>query len=119
MGGFRKNELAEKRGYTYRLTRRQFLVASSAAALAACGPAAVTPGASPSASPGKELKLGPLLPFPGVYAELGNSLRRATELYLDHNDRKIATRPVTLAHGADADVAASGVQVTHQYIDQD
>src|SRR5207237_3319103 len=45
MGGFGKNELAEKRGYTYRLTRRQFLVASSAAALAACGPAAVTPGA--------------------------------------------------------------------------
>src|SRR5205814_10252786 len=66
MGGFRKNELAEKRGYTYRLTRRQFLVATSAAALAACGPAAVTPGASPSASPGKELKLGQLLPFTGV-----------------------------------------------------
>ena len=80
MGEFVKNELAEKRGYSYRLTRRQFLVAGSAAALAACGPAAVTPSASPSASPGKELKIGVLLPFTGVYAELGNSMRRATEL---------------------------------------
>src|SRR5207302_10831630 len=119
MGGFRKNELAEKRGYTYRLTRRQFLVASSAAALAACGPGAVTPGASPSASPGKELKIGQLLPFTGVYAELGNSMRRATELYLNQNDQKIANRPVTLVYGDDANVTATGVQVTQKFIDQD
>jgi len=79
MGGFAKNELAEKRGYTYRLTRRQLLVAGSAAALAACAPGAVTPSASSSAALGKELKIGLLLPFTGVYAELGNSMRRATE----------------------------------------
>ena len=67
MGGFIKNELAAKRGYTYRLTRRQFLVATSAAALAACAPA-TTPGTigSPAASPGARLKLGQLLPFTGV-----------------------------------------------------
>ncbi|TMG53171.1 MAG: twin-arginine translocation signal domain-containing protein, partial [Chloroflexi bacterium] len=119
MGGFGKNELAEKRGYTYRLTRRQFLVATSAAALAACGPAAVTPGASPSASPGKELKLGQLLPFTGVYAELGNSMRRSTELYLNQNGRKIANRPVNLIYGDDANVTATGVQVAQKFIDQD
>jgi len=119
MGGFAKNKLAEKRGYTYRLTRRQFLVASSAAALAACGPAAVTPSASPSASPGKELKIGQLLPFTGVYAELGNSMRRATTLYLNQNDQKIANRPVTLVYGDDANVTATGVQVTQKFIDQD
>src|SRR5437867_4052430 len=119
MGGSIKNEPAEKRGYTYRLTRRQFLVASSAAALAACGPAALTPSASPSASPGKELKIGVLLPFTGVYAELGNSMRRATELYLNQNDRKIANRPVTLVYGDDANVTATGVQVTQKFIDQD
>src|SRR3989440_4123630 len=99
MGGFAKNELAAKRGYTYRLTRRQFLVASSAAALAACGPAAITPSASPSASPGKELKISQLLPFTGVYAELGNSMRRVTELYLKLNDQKLANRPVKLVYG--------------------
>src|SRR5712692_293344 len=102
MGGFGKNELAEKRGYTYRLTRRQLLVASSAAALAACAPAAVSPSASPSASPGKPIKIGQLLPFTGVYAELGNSMRRATELYLKLNDQKLANRPVTLVYGDDA-----------------
>jgi branched-chain amino acid transport system substrate-binding protein len=115
MGGFPKNELAAQRGYTYRLTRRQFLVASSAAALAACGPAAITP----SASPGKELKIGQLLPFTGVYAELGNSMRRATELYLKLNDQKVANRPVKLVYGDDANVTATGVQITQRFIDQD
>lgn len=120
MGGFIKNELAEKRGYTYRLTRRQFLVASSAAALAACGPAA-TPGASgsPGASPGKELKIGQLLPFTGVYAELGNSMRRATELYLKQNDQKLANRPVKLVYEDDANLPATGIQKTQKFIDQD
>src|SRR5207253_856830 len=83
-----------------RLAGRQFLIATSAAALAACSPAAVTPGASgsaaPSATAGKMLKLGQLLPATGVYTELGNSMKRATELYLDQNDRKLAGRPVQL-----------------------
>src|SRR2546430_13400874 len=81
MGGFVKNKLAAKRGYTYRLTRRQLLVASSAAALAACAPGAVTPSASSSAAPGKALKIGLLLPFSGVYAELGTSMRRADGVF--------------------------------------
>src|SRR5437773_7764299 len=122
MGGFtKKNDLAAKRGYTYRLTRRQFLVASSAAALAACAPAAVTPGASgsPSAAPGKERKIGQLLPVTGVYAGLGNSMKRATELYLDQNDRKLAGRPVQLIYEDDANVTATGIQKTQKFIDQD
>jgi branched-chain amino acid transport system substrate-binding protein len=124
MSGFtRKNTLAEKRSYTYRLTRRQFLVATSAAALAACSPAAVTPGtsgsAAPSATPGKTLKLGQLLPATGVYAELGNSMKRATELYLDQNDRKIGGRPVQVIYEDDANVTATGIQKTQKFIDQD
>src|SRR4030081_97887 len=119
MGGFRKNELAAKRGYTYRLTRREFLVASSAAALAACGPAALTPGASPSASPGKELKIGQLLPFTGVYAELGNSMRRASELYFQLNDGGMASRPIKFIYEDDANVTATGVAKTQKFIDQD
>ncbi|HEV8470902.1 MAG TPA: ABC transporter substrate-binding protein [Candidatus Limnocylindria bacterium] len=122
MGGFTKeNVLAAKRGYTYRITRRQFLVATSAAALAACAPAAVTPGASgsPAATPGKALKIGQLLPFTGVYAELGNSMRRATELYLKQNDQKIANRPVTIVYEDDTNVTATGIQKTQKFIDQD
>src|SRR5438093_57202 len=119
MGGFAKNNLAERRGRAYRLTWRHLLVATSAAALAACGAEALTSSASPSASPGKELKLGQLLPFTGVYAELGNSMRRATELYLDQNGRKIANRPVNLSSGDDANVTAPGVQVAQKFIDHD
>src|SRR5256712_12070453 len=122
MGGFtKKNDLAAKRGYTYRLTRRQFLVASSAAALAACAPAAVTPGASasPTAAPGKDLKIGQLLPFTGVYAELGNSMRRASELYFKLNDGRMANRPIKFIYEDDANVTATGIQKPQKFIDQD
>lgn len=119
MGGFVKNELAARRGYTYRLTRRQFLIASSAAALAACAPGAVTPGTSPTATPGKAIKVGQLLPFTGVYAELGNSMRRATELYLKQNDNRIANRPATPVYEDDANVTATGLQKAQKLIDQD
>ena len=122
MGGFStKNDLAAKRGYTYRLTRRQFLIASSAAALAACAPAAVTPGASasPTVAPGKELKIGQLLPFTGVYAELGNSMRRASELYFKLNDGRMANRPIKFIYEDDANVTATGVAKTQKFIDQD
>src|SRR2546427_10490216 len=124
MGAFAgKNELAERRGYTYRLTRRQLPIGAPAAAPAAWARGATPPAASGtaavSASPGKELKIGVLLPFTGVYAELGNSMRRATELYLNQNDRKVANRPVTLVYGDDANVTATGVQVTQKFIDQD
>src|SRR2546427_10327296 len=122
MGGFiTKNDLAAKRGYTYRLTRRQFLVASSAAALAACAPAAVPPGASasPTVAPGKELKIGQLLPFTGVYAELGNSMRRASELYFKLNDGRMANRPIKFIYEDDANVTATGVAKTQKFIDQD
>src|SRR5438128_624194 len=96
-------------------------VASSAPALAAGAPAAVTPGASgsPSAAPGKELKIGQLLPFTGVYAELGNSMRRATQLYLRQNDQKLANRPVKLIYEDDTNVTATGIQKAQKFIDQD
>jgi branched-chain amino acid transport system substrate-binding protein len=119
-GSTQKNELAEKRGYTYRLTRRQFLIATSAAALAACGPGAQTGGQSPAASAaGKPMKIGQLLPFTGVYSELGNSMRRSTELYLKQNENRLANRPVTVVYEDDANVTATGLQKAQKLIDQD
>src|SRR2546427_1063050 len=124
MGAFAgKNELAERRGYTYRLPRRQLLIASSAAALAACAPGATRPAASgtaaATAAPRKTLKIGQLLPATGVYTELGSSMKRATELYLDQNDRKLANRPVSVVYEDDANVTATGIQKTQKFIDQD
>ena len=84
----------------YRLTRRQFLAASSAAAaVAACGPAATprptgaaTSTAAATASAGPALKIGQLLPFSKVYAELGASMQRATNLYLEQKGNVLANR---------------------------
>jgi len=118
-----ENKGAERR--SYRLTRRQFLAASSAAAaIAACGPAA-TPNPSgaatvaPTASPGPALKIGMLLPFTKVYAELGNSMQRATKLYLKQAGEKLANRPVTVVYEDEANDPVVGAQKTQKFIDSD
>ncbi len=117
-----ENEGAERR--TYRLTRRRFLAASSvAAALAACGPAA-TPSPSgatvtPTATPGPALKIGMLLPFTKVYAELGNSMQRATKLYLKQKGEALANRPVTVIYEDEANDPVVGAQKTQKFIDSD
>ncbi len=118
----KRNDAATSRGYSYRLSRRQFLVATSAAALAACAPAG-TPGpnasgASPTAT-GKALKMGQLLPFTKVYAELGNSMKRATDLYLKTKNMRLANRPVTVIYEDEANDPQVGLQKTQKFIDQD
>src|SRR5207249_5309826 len=116
-----ENEGAERR--TYRLTRRRFLAASSAAALAAYAPAA-TPGpggasVAPTATPGPPLKIGMLLPFTKVYAELGNSMQRATKLYLKQKGEALANRPVTVVYEDEANDPVVGAQKTQKFIDSD
>src|SRR5713101_3317627 len=117
-----ENSGAERRAY--RLTRRRFLaVSSAAAALAACAPAA-TPGPSgasvaPTATPGPPLKIGMLLPFTKVYAELGNSMQRATKLYLKQKGEALANRPVTVIYEDEANDPAVGAQKTQKFIEQD
>jgi len=112
-----------------RLTRRKLLMASGAAALAAaCGPAA-TPGASATsaatatasaaATAGKPLKIGMLLPFTKVYAELGNSMKRSTDLYLKQHGGALAGRPVTVIYEDEANDPAVGAQKTQKFIEQD
>src|SRR5207247_10186231 len=98
-----------------RLSRRKFLLATSATALAAaCGPATTTPSptaaatAAATATPGKALKIGQLLPFTKVYAELGNSMKRSTELYLKQRGNPLANRPATAADEDWGDDARAG-----------
>lgn len=116
------NNGAERR--SYRLTRRRFLAASSAAAaLAACGPAA-TPGPSgasvaPTATPGPPLKIGQLLPFTKVYAELGASMKRSTDLYMKQKGNKLANRPVSVIYEDEANDPVVGTQKTQKFIDSD
>ena len=118
--------MSRSRSDDYRLSRRKFLVATSAAALAAaCGPAATTSaspsaaGSSAAASAGKQLKIGQLLPFTKVYAELGNSMKRATDLYLKQSGNKLANRPVAVIYEDEANDPAVGAQKTQKFIEQD
>ncbi|GAC1487477.1 MAG: ABC transporter substrate-binding protein [Candidatus Limnocylindrales bacterium] len=119
------SELAARRGYSYRMSRRSFLVTASAAALAAaCAPASTSGGApsaaaSAAATAGKTLKVGQLLPFTKVYAELGNSMKRATDLYLKSAGGKLAGRPVQVVYEDEANDPQVGLQKTQKFIDQD
>ena len=121
-----KNDLAAKRGYHYRLSRRAFLLSTSAAALAACAPATSTGGntassaaATAAATAGKALKMGQLLPFTKVYAELGNSMKRSTDLYLKTKGNKLANRTVTPIYEDEANDPQVGLAKTQKFIDQD
>lgn len=114
-----------------RLTRREFLIAGSAAAIAACAPGGTAPGgAGPGAatsapagaavaSPGPTLKIGQLLPFTKVYAELGNSMKRATDLYLKQQNGRLANRPVQVIYEDEANDPQVGLQKTRKFIEQD
>ncbi|HET8568156.1 MAG TPA: ABC transporter substrate-binding protein [Candidatus Limnocylindria bacterium] len=111
----------------YRLTRRQFLGASSAAVLAACAPAAApgggtqtgAPTAAVTATAGPALKIGQLLPFTRVYAELGASMKRATDLYVKQAGGRLANRPVQLIYEDEANDPQVGLQKMQKFIDQD
>lgn len=113
-----------------RLTRREFLLASSAAALAACAPAggpapataaATSPAAATAAaaSPGPALKIGMLLPFTKVYAELGASQKRAADLYVKQQGGKLANRTVQFVYEDEANDPQVGLQKTQKFIEQD
>ncbi|HEV2012059.1 MAG TPA: ABC transporter substrate-binding protein [Candidatus Limnocylindria bacterium] len=117
------NDLAAKRGYHYGMSRRAFLISTSAAALAACAPATSTGGnaasSAVSATPGKPMKIGQLLPFTKVYAELGNSMKRSTELYLKTKGHQLANRLVTVIYEDEANDPQVGLAKTQKFIDQD
>jgi branched-chain amino acid transport system substrate-binding protein len=113
-----------KRATDYRISRRAFLISSSAAALAACAPSSSGSASSSAAatavlSPGKALKIGQLLPFTKVYAELGNSMKRSTDLYLKLKGNKLANRPVTVIYEDEANDPQVGLAKTQKFIDQD
>jgi len=75
--------------------------------------------AAAAATPGKALKLGQLLPFTKVYAELGNSMKRSTDLYLKTKGNKLVNRPVTVVYEDEANDPVVGLQKTQKFIDND
>jgi len=112
-----------------KLSRRKLLIAGGATALAAaCGggtttaptaTAAATSAATAAATAAPTLKIGMLLPFTKVYAELGNSMKRSTDLYLKQAGGKLAGRPVQVIYEDEANDAQISLQKTQKFIDQD
>jgi branched-chain amino acid transport system substrate-binding protein len=93
-----KQQRAFKRG----ISRRGFLKLAGAAGagvaagplLAACGPAATT--AAPTATASPPLKIGLLLPYSAVYAELGNSIERGMRMYFDETGNEAGGRTIEI-----------------------
>src|SRR5262245_26481106 len=105
----------DRPGTSVTITRRRLLIVGGATALAAaCGGGTTSATASPAATAAATtaatsaptaaataapaLKIGMLLPFTKVYAELGNSMKRATDLYLKQQGGKLSGRSVSVIY---------------------
>ena len=76
-----------------RLTRRQFLKAAGLTA----GAYAASPLLSAcSTAPSGPVKIGVLLPYSAVYAELGNSIERGMRMYLEEKNSEAGGRKIEL-----------------------
>jgi branched-chain amino acid transport system substrate-binding protein len=72
------------------LSRRKLL------ALAGAGAASLTlPLARPAIAQARPIKVGLLLPYSGTYAQLGEAITRAMELYVKQQGGALAGRPIT------------------------
>jgi len=96
-----------------RLTRRAF-VAGAAAAGVVGGPAA-----RPSRGQSMPLKIGLVLPYSGVYEELGVSITQAMELVFAREGNKVAGREVVLVKRDDEMKPPVGIRRTEELIDQE
>src|SRR5262245_24609119 len=72
------------------LSRRRLLELA-----AGIGAASVLPLARPAIAQARPLKVGVLLPYTGTFAQLGEAITRAMELYVKQQGGALAGRPVT------------------------
>jgi len=103
-----------------RIDRRDFLrlglTTAGMAAVAACG-GSVSPG--PSGPTGSEFKLGVVLPYSGVYAELGNSITNGMRMYFDSVGNQAGNRKITMVTADEQVALADAVAATKKVVEQD
>jgi branched-chain amino acid transport system substrate-binding protein len=103
-----------------KVDRREFLqlglTAAGAAAFVACG-GTVTPG--PSGPTGPEFKLGVVLPYSGVYAELGKSITNGMKMYFDSVGNQAGNRKITMITADEQTALADAVAATKKVVEQD
>ncbi len=97
------------------LTRRTFLAgASAAAAGVAAGPWVLR-----SHAQGGEIKIGVLLPYSGVYQELGYSITQGMVLVFAREDNRVAGREIKLIQEDDESKVPVGVRKAEKLIESD
>lgn len=90
------------------------LVASLGLVAAGCG------GGSESGGGSQEpLKIGVILPYSGVYAQLGEDITNSMELYLDEQGGEIAGRPVELIEEDTEADPQTGVQAARTLLERE
>jgi branched-chain amino acid transport system substrate-binding protein len=100
------------------LTRRMFLRGTVIGAGAAAGMAA-GPWVLRARAQGGPIKIGVVLPYSGVYAELGNSITQAMELVFARENWTVAGRKLEMIREDDEMAVPVGVRKTEKLIDSD
>ncbi|GAC1685095.1 MAG: ABC transporter substrate-binding protein [Candidatus Dormibacteraceae bacterium] len=102
-----------------RIDRRDFLklglTTAGMAAVAACGGSTAGSG-GPT---GPEFKLGVVLPYSGVYAELGNSITNGMRIYFDSVGNQAGNRKITMVTADEQVALADAVAATKKVVEQD
>src|SRR5258708_37783304 len=83
---------------------------------AACGGSGPT---GPGAPTGPEFKLGVVLPYSGVYAELGNSITNGMRMYFDSVGNQAGNRKSTMGTADEQAALADPVAATKNAGEQD
>jgi branched-chain amino acid transport system substrate-binding protein len=102
------------------IDRRDFLKlglsAAGMAAVAACGGSTST---GPSGPTGPEFKVGVVLPYSGVYAELGNSITNGMRLYFNSVGNQAGNRKLTMVTADEQTALSDAVAATKKVVEQD
>ncbi len=102
------------------IDRRDFLrlglTTAGMAVVAACGGSGPT---GPGAPTGPEFKLGVVLPYSGVYAELGNSITNGMRMYFDSVGNQAGNRKITMVTADEQVALADAVAATKKVVEQD
>jgi len=99
------------------VTRRKFLAtASVAAAGAAAGPWVLRAQAQSEAAP---VKIGVVVPYTGVYAELGVSITQGMRVVFARENDRVAGRKILMIQEDDEMKPPVGIRKTEKLIDSD
>jgi branched-chain amino acid transport system substrate-binding protein len=108
------------RRFAEQVDRREFLqlglTVAGAAAFVACGGTTI---AGPSGPTGPEFKLGVVLPYSGVYAELGTSITNGMRMYFDSVGNQAGNRKITMITADEQVQLADAVAATKKVVEQD